>query len=152
MVFCRKFQQKGTVENQNKGNLGRKVSVLTPANLNLIRELVESEKNLPSRQSRSSCRRHDLPVQISKSSYHRGLKMLGFHPYKLHRRHISKGSDMAKRVIMARHVIQKYEENPNWLCNLWMSDEAVFSLNGNVNSKNVVCYSEKGAGRPKISA
>jgi hypothetical protein len=30
-----------------------------------------------------------------------------------------------------------------------MSDEAVFSLNGNVNTKNVVCYIERMGGRPK---
>ena len=30
-----------------------------------------------------------------------------------------------------------------------MSDEAVFSLNGNVNTKNIICYSEKMGGRPE---
>ena len=147
--MCRKFHSKGTVSNQNRGNSGRKVSVLTPQVLNSIRDLVDSEKTLPARQSRSSCRRHHLPMQVSKSSFHRGVRKLGYHPYKLHRRHILKAGDMVKRVRMATHVLQNYEENPDWINNLWMSDEAVFSLNGNVNSKNVVCYSEKGAGRPE---
>ena len=145
----KKFKEKGTVLNQNKGNSGRKVTVLTDNNLASIRNLISEEKNLPSRQSRSSCRRNNLPFPISKSSFNRGVKLLGFHPYKLHRRHVLKPGDKVKRVNMVNHVLAKVEENPNWIKNLWMSDEAVFSLNGNVNTKNVICYSEKRSGRPE---
>ena len=62
----KKFKSKGSVLNQNKGNSGRKVSVLTSQNLNLMRNLFATEKNLPARQSRSSSRRHNLPVPILK--------------------------------------------------------------------------------------
>lgn len=145
----KKFKTKGTVLNQNKGNSGRRVSVLTAPNLNLIRNLFAGEKNLPARQSRSSCRRNNLPIHMTKSSFNRGVKLLGFHPYKLHRRHVLKAGDMVKRVTMARHVLDKVADDPEWTKNVWMSDEAVFSLNGNVNTKNVICYSEKRGGRPE---
>ena len=145
----KKFSSKGTVLNQNKNNSGRKKTVLTPANLNRMRELFDAEKDLPARQSRSSCRKHNLPFQITKSSFNRGVKLLDFHPYKLHRRHLLKPGDKVKRVAMARHVLDIHNRKPDWLNNLWMSDEAVFSLNGNVNSKNVVCYSERRGGRPE---
>jgi hypothetical protein len=145
----KKFTSKGTVLNLNKGNSGRKKSVLTDDNLALMRDLFQSEKDLPARQSRSSCRRHNLPIQISKSSFQRSSKQLGFHPYKLHRRHTLKAGDKIRRVAMAQYVLNKHGTDPDWLNNVWMSDEAVFSLNGNVNSKNVVCYSEKREGRPE---
>ena len=145
----KKFKSKGSVLNQNKGNSGRKVSVLTSQNLNLMRNLFATEKNLPARQSRSSSRRHNLPVPMSKSTFNRGVKILGFHPYKLHRRHVLKPNDMVRRVTMARYVLDKVAADPEWTKNVWMSDEAVFSLNGNVNTKNIICYSEKGGGRPE---
>ena len=145
----KKFHTKGTVHNLNKGNSGRKKTVLTPQNLNLMRDMFHAEKDLPARQSRSSIRRHNLPIQMSKSSFQRGAKLLGFHPYKLHYRHILKPADKVKRVTMCQQVLNKFASDPTWLDNVWMSDEAVFSLNGNVNSKNVVCYSEARSGRPE---
>ena len=145
----RKFKSDGTLHNLNKGRSGRKRSVLADGNLALMNQLFEDEKSLPARQSRSSCRKHNLPIQMSKSSFNRGVKLLHFHPYKLQRRHILNPGDKVKRVTMARHVLQKNTSNPNWLANLWMSDEAVFSLNGNVNSKNIICYSESRGGRPE---
>lgn len=146
---AKKFTRTGTLHNLNKGNSGRKKTVLTDDTLTLMRDLLHSEKDLPARQSRSSIRRHNLPVQISKSSFQRGIKLLGFHPYKLHYRHVLKAGDKIKRVAMAQYVINKHASDPAWLSNLWMSDEAIFSLNGNVNSKNVVCYSERRGGRPE---
>ena len=145
----KKFKTHGTVNNLNKGNSGRKKSVLTEENLSAMRDLFEEEKNLPARQSRSSIRRHNLPFHMSKSSFQRGTKLLGFHPYKLHYRHVLKPSDKLRRVSMCQHVLEKYTTNPDWLNNVWMSDEAVFSLNGQVNTKNTVCYSEHRGGRPE---
>ena len=145
----KKFENHGTVHNMNKGNSGRKKSILTDQNLELMRNLFHSEKDLPARQTRSSIRRHNLPIPMSKSSFQRGVKMLGFHPYKLHYRHVLKPGDKAKRVAMAEYVLNKHTNDQTWLNNLWMSDEAVFSLNGNVNSKNIVCYSERRGGRPE---
>ena len=92
--------------------------------------MFHAEKDLPARQSRSSIRRHNLPIQMSKSSFQRGAKLLGFHPYKLHYRHILKPADKVKRVTMCQQVLNKFASDPTWLDNVWMSDEAVFSLNG----------------------
>ena len=44
---------------------------------------ISVESDLPARVSRSSCRKNRLPVAMSKSSFNRGIKELGFHPYKL---------------------------------------------------------------------
>ena len=145
----RKFKSNGTLHNLNKGKSGRKRTVLTEGNLGLMRQLFHAEKDLPARQSRSSCRRHNLPIPMSKSSFNRGVKLLDFHPYKLHYRHALKPGDKVRRSTMCQHVLDRHANTPNWLDNLWMSDEAVFSLNGNVNTKNVICYSERRGGRPE---
>ena len=114
----KKFKTHGTVENLNKGRSGRKKSVLTDENLAALRDLLESEKDLPARQSRSSIRRHNLPFPMSKSSFQRGTKLLGFHPYKLHYRHILKPADKVKRISMCQHVLHKYTMDPTWLDNV----------------------------------
>ena len=97
---AKKFSTHGTLHNINKGRSGRKRSVLTDENLARMRELLNEEKDLPARQSRSSIRRHNLPFAMTKSSFQRGVKMLGFHPYKLHYRHVLKPADKIKRVAM----------------------------------------------------
>ena len=47
---------------------------------------------------------------------------------------------MAKRVEMCQCLEIKIEENPDFLQNVWFSDEAHFSLSGYVNSKNSVFW------------
>ena len=47
---------------------------------------------------------------------------------------------MAKRVEMCKWFESKIEENPDFLQNVWFSDEAHFSLSGHVNSKNSVFW------------
>ena len=74
----RKFKTSGTLLNLNKGRSGRKKSALTDGNLAVMRQLFEDVKNLPARQSRSSCRKHNLPLPMSKSSFNRGVKLLNF--------------------------------------------------------------------------
>ena len=39
--------------------------------------------DLPARVARSSCRKHRLMVPMTKSSFNRAVKKLGYHPYKL---------------------------------------------------------------------
>ena len=87
--------------NLNPGRSGRKRSALTPANLQMLEDLIDGkinsnisniflkkinisvESDLPARVSRSSCRKNRLPVTMSKSSFNRGIKEIGYHPYKL---------------------------------------------------------------------
>ena len=145
----KKFDQEGTVHNLNKGRSGRPLSALTPENLQLVDELLESEVDLPARVSRSSARKHRLPIPMTKSSFNRATKKLGYHPYKLLLRHKLNPADIPRRVSMCQHIIQQNDDDPSWLSNLWTSDEANFNLNGVVNSKNVLCYAPKGQGTPE---
>ena len=145
----KKFDREGTVLNLNKGRSGRKPTALTEDKLQMLKDLVESEMDLPARVSRSSSRKHSLPVPMSKSSFNRGIKKLGFHPYKLIYKNKLKPCDFPRRVAMCNHVLTRNGEDQTWLNNLWTSDEANFNLNGIVNSKNVLCYAPKFGGRPQ---
>ena len=144
-----KFLHEGTVKNLNQGRSGRKISVLTEYNLKKMQDMIDSEKELPARVARSSCRKHNLNFAMSRSSFNRGIKKLGYHPYKLIYKHKLKEADIPKRLDMCNFITRKYDEDPNWLSKLWTSDEANFNLNGLVNSKNVLCYSPKNSGRPE---
>ena len=69
----KKFDKEGTVLNLNKGRSGRKPTALTEDKLQMLKDLVESEMDLPARVSRSSSRKHSLPVPMSKSCFNRGI-------------------------------------------------------------------------------
>ena len=84
---------------------------------------------------------------MSKSSFNRGIKKLGYHPYKLvykyyinivlkiisynvQPRNKLKEADYPKRLTMCQQILTKADADPAWLNNLWTSDEANFNLNG----------------------
>ena len=62
----KKFNKEGSVMNLNKGRSGRKASVLTEENLEKMKAMIEAEVDLPARMARSSCRKHNLDVPMSK--------------------------------------------------------------------------------------
>ena len=83
---------------------------------------------------------------MTKSSFNRAIKKLGYHPYKLVVkylrdteifiiignicRHKLNPADIPRRLAMSNYVIQKNTSDPSWLSKLWTSDEANFNLNG----------------------
>ena len=100
----KKFGKEGTVLNQNRGRSGRKRSVLTDTNMQIMKNMIENESNLPARVARSSCRKHRLPFPMSKSSFNRGIQKLEFHPYKLIYKHKLKEADYPKRASIAASI------------------------------------------------
>ena len=44
---------------------------------------LSAEIDLPARVARSSCRKHRLMVNMTKSSFNRAVQKLNYHPYKL---------------------------------------------------------------------
>ena len=56
--------------------------------------------------------------------------------YVTHIKHNLTQADMEKQVAICCWFCEKLDENPDFLCDLWSSDEAHFLLSGHVNSKN----------------
>ena len=132
-----KFQDSATMHNLNKGHSGRRRTACTLANINLIRQQLQREMQLPVGAFRSSARRNNF--MLSKTSFNRITKIhLQFKPYVLAKH--CRLSERAKqlRVIMCQFLVRQPR---HYFARLLISDEATFYLNGHVfNRKTNVCY------------
>uniref|UniRef100_UPI00358E2E41 uncharacterized protein n=1 Tax=Myxine glutinosa TaxID=7769 RepID=UPI00358E2E41 len=132
------FQATGSVNNLNKKaetpSSGRKLTARSPDNVNAVRPSV-------GRSPKRSIRRRSQEQGLSRASVQRILiKDLQLYPYKIQIKHKLTPADMAKRVVMCRWFENKIEEDPDFLDDVWFSDEAHFLLCGHVNSKNNVFW------------
>ena len=57
--------------------------------------------------------------------------------------------DPPQRLAFCNWVVNYSSQNPGFLNNLVSSDEAVFSLNSEVNTHNVIRYARYGQGHPQ---
>ena len=130
----RKFQQIGTVQDQYKGNSGRRRTARTPANINAVQNALQNNE-------RMSCRRNQLG--ISSATVNRIIRLdLAYHPYRVHNRHELKNADFPRRLQFARWF-ENSCHNPRFLHNVVVGDEVAFGMNGHVSTQNVRCYAPK---------
>ena len=103
-----------------------------------------------------SSRRNGLGV--SQSSFVRIVRELKFHPYILTKRQKLEIDDPARRLEFCNWLFDTVAQNPDeqplmsnlqMMSNLITSDEAIFSLNSEVNRKNVVHYAQSREGHPE---
>jgi hypothetical protein len=131
----KKYRNNGTSLNLNRGHSGRRISARTPENIELVRNSLNDNPTV-------STRRNEIP--ISRSTFQRIIKGdLNWHPYRIHIRHELKDQDFGRRLEFSRWFAGQCN-NPRFLYNLVVGDEASFALNGRVNSHNVRMYAEKG--------
>ena len=90
-----------------------------------------------------SVRRAANAFEISPSSVLRILHDQKFHPYKLRTLHQLSEEDRADRLAFCRDELERIEERPEHLPNLFFSDEAHFHLHGGVNHHNFRYWSEE---------
>lgn len=138
-AWVKKFRAHGTISNLNaKGNRathsGRPKTVRTPANIAAVRDSVV-------RSPRKSIRRRSQELGLKKESVRKILiKDLHLYPYRIQIKHKLTDDDMRKRVTMCQWFCDKVDEDPDFLDNVWFSDEAHFLLSGHVNSKNNIFW------------
>ena len=65
---------------------------------------------------------------------------LHLYPYQIQIKHKLTPDDMRKRVTMCELLCGKIDEDPDFLDDVWFSDEAHFLLSGHVNSKNNIFW------------
>ena len=65
---------------------------------------------------------------------------LKMHPYRIQLKHKLTPQDKICRVCMCRWFQQMVADNPDWLDNVWFTEESHFHLSGHVNSKSWVCW------------
>ena len=138
--WVKKFRKYGTVHNLNakspakESHSGRPRSVRNQANIDNVRESV-------GRSPKKSLRRRSQELNISRSSLRVILvKDLNMYPYSIQIKQSLTNADMVKRTEMCQWFADKLEEDETFLDDVWFSDEAHFTLNGQVNSKNYVFW------------
>ena len=138
--WVKKFRKYGTVHNLNVKNpakeshSGRPRSVRNQANIDNVSESV-------GRSPKKSLRRRGQELNISRSSLKVILvKDLNMYPYRIQIKQSLTNADMVKRTETCQWFADKLEEDETFLDDVWFSDEAHFTLNGQVNSKNYVFW------------
>eukprot|EP00111_Clytia_hemisphaerica_P017991 TCONS_00053258-protein len=135
-----KFVREGTCLNLHKGRSGPRKTARTQANINAARQSLQQD-------GKRSSRRNGL--NLTRSYFLRIVHLdLKFHPYVLIKRKKLKPGDPALRLQFCNDLVTKITNDPGFLNKLIVSDEAIFSLNSEVNTRNVVKYSAFGNGHP----
>ena len=73
---------------------------------------------------------------ISQTSVIKILHAYKFHPYKMQLRHALNDNDPPQRLEFCTWAMEMIENDPTWSSNILFSDEALFYLNGKVNTQN----------------
>ncbi|PNF14829.1 hypothetical protein B7P43_G06330 [Cryptotermes secundus] len=126
-TWVQNFEETGSVGKRKSS--GRPGSAWTPDNVEAVQASVL-------RSPHRSVRKVAAAVTVSRRSVQRILHELKFHPYKLQLVQELKPNDHLLRRQFCEAIMNKTDENPDFIENLWMSDEAHFHLNGYVNKQN----------------
>uniref|UniRef100_A0A8D8SNF8 DUF4817 domain-containing protein n=2 Tax=Cacopsylla melanoneura TaxID=428564 RepID=A0A8D8SNF8_9HEMI len=127
MKIIERFQEQGAVRDLPRP--GRQRSVVTEANRQRVSDNIESSPG-------TSTRRRSTQLGMSRRSLQRILKDLKLFPYKIQIVQALKPTDYQRRLEFAVRFQTKAAEDPEFIHNLIMSDEAHFHLNGFVNKQN----------------
>lgn len=92
---------------------------------------------------RLSIRKAAQQLEMSTFSIHKNLKLLKFHPYKIHLHQELNEDDYDRRLEFCEIMMGWIDENPNFLYNIVFSDEATFEITGKVNRHNFRYWSDE---------
>ncbi|GFW56893.1 retrovirus-related Pol polyprotein from transposon TNT 1-94 [Trichonephila clavipes] len=96
-------------------------------------EAIASEAASGTSSAREAARRLGLPPSSVRNILRRILQL---YPYKLQSCHELLPADTAQREAFAKWAFSKMEQDPTWDLNILWTDEARFSLHGDVNNHN----------------
>ncbi|GFS92214.1 uncharacterized protein TNCV_1113371 [Trichonephila clavipes] len=120
-------------------------------------EAIASEAASGTSSAREAARRLGLPPSSVRNILRRILQL---YPYKLQSCHKLLPADTAQREAFAKWAFSKMEQDPTWVFNILWTDEAHFSLHGDVNNHNCRIwatsnpreYTQKPLHSPKVTA
>uniref|UniRef100_T1K3R3 DUF4817 domain-containing protein n=1 Tax=Tetranychus urticae TaxID=32264 RepID=T1K3R3_TETUR len=124
---------------------GSAPSVRVSTNIRSVDEMVHSAtaRNEPTSTRRLSAMMEEAGKPVSRSSIHRILrKDLAIKPYHVRKTHELKEMDKPRRVAMARSLLEKHQEDPDFFRKIVWTDEAKFELSGAVNTHNTIYWAE----------
>ncbi|GFX37186.1 uncharacterized protein TNCV_199371 [Trichonephila clavipes] len=120
-------------------------------------EAIASEAASGTSSARETARRLGLPPSFVRNILRQILQL---YPYKLQSCHELLPADTAQREAFAKWAFSKMEQDPTWVFNILWTDEAPFSLHGDVNNHNCRIwatsnpreYTQKPLHSPKVTA
>jgi len=130
----------GTVHDLNRkdtnrqSHSGRPKSSRTPHNVAAVRDSVvhSPSKSVRRRSQKLGTNRESVRIIL--------IADLHMYPCRIQIKQKLTPDDMRKHVIMCQWFCDKIDAVPNFLDNVWFSDEAHFLLSGHVNSKNNIVW------------
>ncbi|KAJ4436461.1 hypothetical protein ANN_16492, partial [Periplaneta americana] len=121
-----KFRRSGSVLCQRKGRSGRPVTVSTNDNHGrVLNQVLQSPKR--------SLRRTSLKSNISNTSLRRLLKDLDGFPYRIQVGQRLTEQDRHVRIEYCARLLAMVYEDPDFLLNVWFSDESHIHFDGFIN-------------------
>ena len=106
----------------------------SPTNIDMLRD---STQTTPETSLRRRVLNNEL--NVSYSSVRRILKFdLIFKNYIIQHSHILTERDMTSRVEMAEEFLARIETDPEWIRDVWFSNESHFHLSGKVNKNHCI--------------
>jgi hypothetical protein len=129
--LMKKFEQTGSVINISSP--GRPVSVTGETTQNEVTSILEENPQTSIRQVSSQ-------LDISRSSIRRVYKSLGYKPYIPRLIHELNEDDFDRRIEYCETLLSLLQREPDLICRIIWSDEAIFRLNGHVNRHNSIYW------------
>lgn len=129
----RRFAEFGTISDLQR--TGRPTSVATEEkHIEIAQAFIENPH--------LSLRRAGIEHDSSHECVRKILKSIHFHPYKIHLVQELNEDDPDRRLEFCETMMNRIDAQPNFLYNILFSDEATFTLNGEVNRHNSRYWSD----------
>lgn len=131
---CQRFQETGNVKNRQIP--GRPKSVVDEKKeMEIAQAFVEN----PHLSTRRAAQQHD----ITHTTIHQILKAIEFHPFKVHLVQELNEDDPDRRIEFCDLMMNRMDNDPNFLHHIVFSDESTFTLTGEVNRHNCRYWADR---------
>ncbi|GFY28597.1 DUF4817 domain-containing protein [Trichonephila clavipes] len=156
LKLVKRFEETGKLEDRARAGRPCLKEARAPC-IAVEMEAIASEAASGTSSAREAARRLGLPPSSVRNILRRILQL---YPYRLQSCHELLPADTAQREAFAKWAFSKMEQDPTWVFNILWTDEAHFSLHGDVNNhdcriwatSNPREYTQKPLHSPKVTA
>ncbi|GFY30112.1 DUF4817 domain-containing protein [Trichonephila clavipes] len=156
LKLVKRFEETGKLEDRARAGRPCLKEARAPC-IAVEMEAIASEAASGTSSAREAARRLGLLPSSVRNILRRILQL---YPYKLQSCHELLPADTAQREAFAKWAFSKREQGPTWVFNILWTDEAHFSLHGDVNNhscriwatSNLREYTQKPLHSPKVTA
>ncbi|GFV96956.1 DUF4817 domain-containing protein [Trichonephila clavipes] len=132
LKLVKRFEETGKLEDRAQAGRPCLKEACAPC-LAVEMEAIASEAASGTSSAREAARRLGLPPSSVRNILRRLLQL---YLYKLQSCHELLPADTAQREAFAKWAFSKMEQDPTWVFNILWTDEAHFSLHGDINNHN----------------